>query len=720
MLQVTQNYKNGELKVDEVPVPGLQDGGVLVRNRASLISAGTEKMIINLAKKGLAGKAKERPDLVKQVLDKVKKEGLLPTFRKVMAKLDQPMALGYSAAGEVVAVGRGAEEFSVGNFVACAGMGYASHGEYIFVPKNLCVPIPEGVNFEDASYVTLGAIAMQGIRQADIRVGDVVAVIGLGLLGQLTAQIAKAAGCRVIGMDIDPVRIKEAQSFGIDMALKSDGTVSDKIMSFTGGNGVDSVIITAASKSNAPVTLAAEIARDRATVTAVGAVSLDIPRNIYYEKELDLRLSRSYGPGRYDPVYEEKGIDYPIGYVRWTEKRNMESFLDLVKSGAVNTSAMTSHRFKIDKAEDAYELVMNGSGYLGIVLEYNSNAPKESTLVLSEQKNKKSDCAVIGFVGAGNFAQAILLPGLKSAKGAELAGLADAQGMVAKQAANKFGFKYATSEFEDLLKDETINAIIVATRHNSHAEMVMKGLDSNKHVFVEKPLAMNKEELSAIIKKRQNGNSMVTVGFNRRFSEHTEFIKKQFSGISEKMCVSYRINAGFIPRDSWVQDPDIGGGRIIGEVCHFIDLISFIVESQPQRVYASSISGKGNSINEDNISIVINFEDGSTGNIQYYANGDSSLEKERIEIFSGGAYGLIDDFSRSLFSRNGKKQKFKSSSGQDKGHRKELKEFVRAVHSGGKSPVPFAESVSATITSFLVFNSLGSGKVELLRDFFVE
>ncbi len=719
MLQVVQNYKTGELKLEEVPVPGIRDGGILVRNRASLISAGTEKMIIDLARKSIAGKAKERPDLVRQVLGKVKKEGLVSTFRKVVAKLDQPLALGYSCAGEVVEVGRGAEGFSIGDAVACAGMGYASHAEYIFVPKNLCVRIPVGLGYEDASYVTLGAIAMQGIRQAGISVGDTVAVIGLGLLGQLTAQIAMASGCRVVGMDIDPARISEAGSFGIDLALKSDGNAADAIKSFTAGKGVDSVIITAASKSNSPVILAAEIARDRAVVTAVGAVNLDVPRNIYYEKELELRLSRSYGPGRYDPVYEEKGIDYPIGYVRWTENRNMECFLDLVKSGSVSTAMLTSHRFGIKQAEEAYELVMKGSGYLGIILEYENESTRDSMFIFPEHKPEFEGKARIGFVGAGNFAQSVLLPALKSVKDKELKGIADAQGLVSKKAAAKFRFSYACSGLDDLLNDDTVNAVMIATRHDTHAGMVAGAIEKGRHVFVEKPLAMNRNELKNVIEKWKFGDRILMVGFNRRFSGHTEFIKKQFSDIDECACISYRINAGFIPKSSWVHDPDVGGGRIIGEVCHFIDLAGYIAGSLPEKVYAASISGDGSQINEDNISILLNFRNGSTANIQYYANGDPFVNKERVEIFAGGAYGLIDDFKRSVFSRNGKTHKFRSS-GQDKGHRKEMSEFVNAIASGKDSPVPVSESACATMASFQVLESLRTGISQLITDPSVE
>ncbi len=716
MKQVTQNYKTGKLKVEEVPMPVAGEGQILVENKASFISAGTEKMIIELARKSIAGKARERPDLVKKVLEKIKNEGLIRTYKKVMSRLDESIALGYSSAGRVREVGEKVRGIKPGDRVGCAGMGYASHAEFVSVPKNLCVKIPDDVSFRAASSVTVGSIAMQGFRQADARLGETVVVIGLGLIGQITSMIAKAGGCNVVGVDVDPERVEEAKKLGIERSVVRDKDVKSAVQTVSGGVGADSVIITAATDSNDPVVLAGDIARDRATVTAVGDVNLDIPRKVYYEKELNLNLSRSYGPGRYDRDYEEKGLDYPVSYVRWTENRNMKSYLRLLAEEKIGMEDIITHRYSIDEAEKAYEMIMGDEEtFTGVVLRY-EKGDESKRITLKDRKIDKSAEIKVGFIGAGNFATGVLLPEMKSLGGFEAVGLANRGETKAKDAASKFDYSYAVSDYKELLDDENINTVVVATRHNTHAQIVSEALDKGKHVFVEKPLAMDERELEDVSEAYENGSGCLMVGFNRRFAATTGFIKDKFCGVQKPLTVNYRINAGTVPEDHWIQDPETGGGRIIGEVCHFIDLTGFIVDSEPRRIYALSVSGGEDVVEEDNVSISIEFKDGSLGNILYTAGGDTSAGKERVEVFGSGCYGLIDGFKRAQFLKDGKKEKKGGFlSGQDKGHRSELSAFFDAIREGGSSPILFRDSYLTTLATFRAMESLRSGEPERIE-----
>lgn len=729
MKQLVQNYKTGELRVEEVPPPTLKPGGMLVRNIYSLISAGTEKAKIELARKNLLAKAKEKPEQARRVLETLKKEGILNTYRKVMTKLEAPSPLGYSSAGMVIEVGKGVDEFKVGERVACAGAGYAVHAEVIFVPKNLCVKIPDEVGFDYAAFTTLGAIAMQGIRQAQLTLGENIVVIGLGVVGQLTIQIIKAAGCKVTGIDIDSWKVELAKKLGTDGGVvRGRDDIVKEIKVFSGGRGIDAVIITAGTSSSDPVELAGKILRDRGRVVVVGAVKMDIPRKNYYEKELSLSFSRSYGPGRYDPIYEEKGIDYPIGYVRWTEKRNMEEFLTLISERKVNLEPLITHRFKIEDALQAYEIITGKrkEKFLGILLKYEENKEQKSKISLKAVDTSKAKPHLflkkvnLGIIGAGSFAQNFLLPNLKKISSARFKGVATATGINAKHVAKKFGFEYATTKAEDIINDPEVDAIIIATRHNLHSELTIKALEKNKAVFVEKPLSLSEEELKEVIKAWEKSQRRLMVGFNRRFAPLVEKAKEFYHKRRGPLAMIYRVNAGYIPKNHWIQDLKEGGGRIIGEVCHFVDLLEYFVNAKPTKIYAQSILDDREDItNNDTINISLKFEDSSIGSLSYLACGDSSFPKERIEIFGGDSVALIDDFKNATFSRGGKTKKIKRIN-EDKGHRKELEVFVEAVKSAKEMPIKFEEIVTTTLVTFKILESLEKGvpiEISELRTF---
>jgi predicted dehydrogenase/threonine dehydrogenase-like Zn-dependent dehydrogenase len=707
MKQIIQNFRSGELKVDEVPETICRNGGILVSNVASLISAGTEKMVIDLAQKSLVGKARERPDLVRQVINKLRRDGLMSTIQTVKARLETPLALGYSCAGTVREIGRGAEEFIVGDRVACAGMNYASHAETVFIPKNLAVHIPEGVSFDEAAFVTLGAIALQGVRTAEVKLGDSVAVIGLGLVGQLTVQILKAAGCRAIGIDLDSARIDLARSLGADEAVRRDDDVEGAVAQFTEGFGVDAVIMTAASETNDPIELAGSLARDRAIVSVVGAAPIDVPRKIYYEKELQLRLSRSYGPGRYDAQYEERGIDYPIGYVRWTERRNMQEFLRLVSTKGVKLDPLITHRFPIAQAESAYEMIAgkNNEAYLGILLKYDETQDRmPSTKTIALKSGRDVAEIKLGLIGAGNFARSVLLPRLSRAKSVSLIAIATATGRNAKASGEKYGFRFCTTDYRELLSHDEIDTVFIATRHDTHAKMAAEAVRAGKTVYVEKPLAICEEDLNEVAEAVEQSNGRVMVGFNRRFSSLSIELKRFFAGVGP-LAVTYRINAGAIPKDSWIQGEE-GGGRILGEVCHFVDYIQFLSDAEPVEVFAYQSSN-----GMDTLSIIIKLGDGSIGNVNYFATGDKSYPKERIEVYGGNRIAVLDDFRALEMWREGKRRSAKRMA-QDKGFDRELSSFLQAALSGGEMPISWRSQVLTTLATLRIVDALGSGRPE--------
>ncbi len=707
MKQVIQNFRSGELKVDEVPETICKSGGILVSNVASLISAGTEKMAIDLAQRSLVGKAMERPDLVRQAISKLKREGLRKTIRTVKARLDTPLTLGYSCAGLVREVGSGAHEFRVGDRVACAGMNYASHAETVFIPKNLAVQMPDGVSFDEASFVTLGAIALQGVRTAEVKLGDKVAVIGLGLVGQLTVQILKAAGCQVAGIDLDSAKIELARSLGADFAIQRGDDVEGALARFS-GPGVDAVVITAAANTNDPIELAGALARDRAIVSLVGAVRIDVPRKTYYEKELQLRLSRSYGPGRYDRIYEEQGVDYPIGYVRWTERRNMQEFLRLVAVKAVKLDRLITHRFPIEQAETAYDIITGKSNddYLGILLKYHETPRVDQasrTVTLKERRSSGDSGKVkLGVIGAGNFARSVLLPRLAKAPNVSLIGVATATGRNARAIGEKYGFRLCTTDYRELLDAADLNTVIIATRHNTHAQMTAEAVSAGKTVFVEKPLATSEDELNEVVNAVDQFNGRVMVGFNRRFSPFSTELKRFFKGV-ESLAITYRVNGGSLPKDSWIIGEE-GGGRITGEVCHFVDFLQFLTGAEPAEVFAyHSPDGP------DTLCVILKLSDGSIANINYFANGDRGFPKERIEVFGGGKTAVLDDFCRLEMWVDGK-QKATKRLAQDKGFDQELSAFIQAAGSGDEMPIAWRSLVLTTLTTFRIEEALGSGK----------
>ena len=723
MKQVIQSYKTGEMKLDEVPQPTAVPGMLLVETRASLISAGTEKMLVDLARKSLIGKAKSRPDLVKKVIATARKEGIVNTFRKVQSKLDTPIPLGYSCAGMVRAVGGGVDELQEGDRVACGGAGYGNHADYNVVPKHLCVKIPSRVSpsgengpldFEEAAFATVGAIALQGVRQAALTLGETVCVIGLGLLGQLTAQLCKANGCRVIGADIDPARIALALQLGADRAGHSR-ELEGAVLQFTQGVGADAVIITASAKGSELIALAGEISRPKGRVVAVGMVGLEVPRDSYYKKELDLRLSMSYGPGRYDPEYEERGHDYPLPYVRWTEQRNMQAFLELVAAGRVDVRSLITHRYPFEQAIEAYELITGGKEpSLGVLLNYAAKPEPARIAIRTQTRPRAAEEIGVGVMGAGNFARSVLLPKFKSHPKVCLRGVATARGMTAKAVAEQFGFDYCAGNTAEILADLEINTVLIATRHDLHAPLVCRALAAGKHVFVEKPLCLNEEELEQIVRQyasdpgASNSLPVLTVGFNRRFSPFVQQAKAALTGRTSPLVASYRVNAGFIPKDSWVQDPAEGGGRIVGEVCHFVDTLRYLVGAPVRTVQAACIQTDDvRQTNRDSVAITLTYRDGSLATILYHALGSPEYPKEKIEIAAGGNVMVIEDYCRfEIYGRKREKMKGK----QDKGYGAEIEAFAQAVLKGGAAPIPFDELVETTRVTFAVHEALNSGE----------
>lgn len=714
MKQLLQNLRSGETIVADVPIPVPQYGEVLVKTAASLVSAGTERTLVSFAGKNLVGKARSRPDLVRQVLDKARREGLLMTVEAAINRLDQPMPLGYSSAGMVVGLGEGVEGIRVGQRVACGGGNYAVHAEYAAVPRILVTPIPDRVTYESAAFTTLGAIAMHGFRLSGAQLGERVAVIGLGLLGLLMVEIARAAGCRVLGIDLNPDRVLLAKKAGAEAVLRNQA--EEESQAFTSGRGCDAVLICADAKSDDPIELAGVIARDRAKVVAVGAVGLTIPRKIYYEKELSLVNSRSYGPGRYDPGYEEGGRDYPIGYVRWTEGRNMEAFVDLLAEEQVDVRPLITHRFPIEQAPEAYELITGkrNEPFLGVLLQYPEDKSAEIDRRRVEVRLPAKEPAGAGLragvLGAGGFATAVLLPALKRTPGAELVGIASASGLSAAHAAQKFGFRYAASSEAELLNDPDVNTIFVLTRHNLHARQVCSALTQGKHVFCEKPLALNREELEEIEDALEAGyGGLLAVGFNRRFAPLAQRLKSFFADCPEPLAVHYRVNAGYIPSNHWVHDPLQGGGRIIGEGCHFVDFLVHLTGSLPVSVSALGIPDLGR-YREDNTVLSFEFADGSIGVISYLANGDKAFPKERVEVFGGGRAAVLDDYRRLELVYRGRRETVKSRLRQDKGHAAELMAFASAVSGGGQPPIPYDQIFAVHRAVYAAVEALRSGE----------
>jgi predicted dehydrogenase/threonine dehydrogenase-like Zn-dependent dehydrogenase len=720
MKQLLQNMKTGQTGVEEIPVPKPRAGQALVRVAASLVSAGTERMLVEFAGKSLLGKARSRPDLVKQVLDRMRREGVLVTLGAAFNRLDQPMPLGYSSAGSIVALGEEMSGFKVGQRVACAGGGFAVHAEYNIVPRNLLTPLPDAVDFESAAFTTLGAIALHGFRLAGPQIGDTVAIIGMGLLGLLTGQIAAAAGCRVLGIEVNPQRVAMAASLGLEAVLREQAVES--ALAFTVNRGFDVVIICADTPSNDPVELAAVIARDRANVVATGAVGLTFPRKIYYEKELNFVNSRSYGPGRYDTSYEEDGKDYPLGYVRWTEGRNFAAVVDLMANGKLKIAPMITHRFPIEKAAEAYEIITGKKKepFLGVLITYSqdeasvpvSRIPVSSLMTATsvgtgERDTGQRDTVTLGVLGAGLFANATLLPVLKKVPELELVGIASAGGLHAQHSARKFGFAYATANDDEILNDPNVNTVAILTRHDMHADLVVRALQAGKHVFVEKPLAITAGQLDEISQAlTANPHLLITVGFNRRFAPHARSLYKFLEPRFEPLYMHYRINAGYIPLNHWTHDPSLGGGRIIGECCHFVDFLTFLAGAAPVSVTTFALPDNGR-YHEDNVSMTFVFPDGSLGVVDYLSNGDKSLPKERLEVFSAGRIAVLDDFRTLEMARDGHRTLLKKA--QDKGWKDEWIAFTNSIRAGNQPPIPYEQLFGVTRATFAALESLRNG-----------
>jgi predicted dehydrogenase/threonine dehydrogenase-like Zn-dependent dehydrogenase len=708
--QVIQSFKTGQLTITEVPSPTLRPRGILVRTHNSLVSAGTERMVVDFAEKNMLQKARARPDLVRQVMDKAKRDGWLNTLESVRNRLAQPMPLGYSAAGVITAVGADVIGFSVGDRVACAGGGFANHAELLYIPRNLAVKLSENVSFEEGAFATLGAIALQGIRQGECVVGHKVAVIGLGLLGQLTVQMLKASGCAVFGVDLNPTRVALALQSGADAACQNDQALAVG-QAFTHGRGFDAVLITADTKSNGPVALAGHLARDRAIVVAVGAVGMGLPRKIYYEKELDFRLSRSYGPGRYDPDYEDKGIDYPYGYVRFTQQRNLESFLDLVACRAVNVEPLISHRFHIDEASNAYEIILGKTAepFLGVLLRYDADRPLPSKVLLrpAAPTGPINMAIRLGVLGAGNFANASLLPALENIPNLEKVGIASGSGLNAQQSGERFGFAYAASEADQLLQDPNINWIAIMTRHDLHASQAVAAMNAGKDVFIEKPAALNRPQLIDVFRAQQKSGRRMVVGFNRRFAPLLVNMKAFWGNRQAPLIGIYRVNAGAIPASHWTQDPAIGGGRIIGEACHFIDLLTFLIGAPPSQVFTTAAQQNGKAI-ADEVIINLRFADGSAGTVIYAAGGDRAFGKERIELFGGGKTSILDDFHTLITVADGKTNQTRSRLRTSKGHHEEWLAMAEAARTGSNA-IPLEDIAAVHLASYAAVESIATG-----------
>jgi predicted dehydrogenase/threonine dehydrogenase-like Zn-dependent dehydrogenase len=717
MKQIAQNYKSGELSVLDVPTPVCRPGGVLVQSLFSLISTGTEMMKLAEAKMSMVGKARARPDQVRKVLDTVSQQGAVATYKKVMNRLDSYTPLGYSLCGVVVEVGPGAEEFRVGDLVAAAGNEYALHAEYNWVPSNLCAVVPKGVLPEHAAFSTVGAIAMHGVRRAEVQLGDTACVIGLGLVGQLVVRLLVASGVRVTGLDVLEERCRAAEQAGAALcAPPSDegiDAVQQALGEISGGRGADHLFLAAGGSSNGPVEAAARLARDRAHVVDIGKTRLDLPWNAYYDKELDVRFSRSYGPGRYDDRYELDGIDYPAGYVRWTERRNLECFLDLIARKEIEVETLISGRYPLEQASTVYADMASGSvNAVGVLLEYPAPAeedrPREISRVVSSPapaaRSGTSGRLAIGFIGAGNYASSMLLPNLAKQDSAYLSHVATTRSLSAVNAQRRFGFTTASTTAEAVLDDESLDAIFIVTRHHTHADMVCRALETGKAVFVEKPLALTESDLERVIDViAKTGNDRLMVGFNRRFSPLLGKMQSQF-GQPRNATARYLVNAGPLAADSWYTNEELEGSRFTGEGGHFIDTLSWWMGSLPAEVYAISGPEKGD------VHATIRFQNGSAGTISYITGGNSRYQKETLDAAGAGRSARLDNFRKATVW-NGRKENA-TKARPDKGQAAQLEKFTEACLTGGPMPISAESLVATTRATIAVGESLLSSRPE--------
>jgi predicted dehydrogenase/threonine dehydrogenase-like Zn-dependent dehydrogenase len=697
--QILQHLNTGQMELAEVPAPAASRGMVLIQTARSLISAGTERMLVEFSKGNLLQKARSQPDKVKQVLDKIKTDGLAPTLEAVFKKLDEPLPLGYCNAGRVIEVGPGVTEFQVGDRVASNG----PHAELVCVPKQLCAKIPESVGDQAAAFTVLSAIALQGIRLVNPTLGEKIVVFGAGLIGLVTIQLLRASGCQVLAVDLSGQRLAIAEQFGARACDAASGDPVAAARAWTSGTGVDAVLITASAKTDEIVHQAAEMCRKRGRIVLVGVVGLNLRRADFYEKELTFQVSCSYGPGRYDESYEQKGQDYPLPYVRWTEQRNFEAVLGAMESGQLAVEPLITDRIPLAKAADAYQKILTDSASLGVILEYPGTVAPARTVAITSGASKPAGKVVAAMIGAGNFAKMTMGPALAKTQArlkyvVELAGAA-----AARHVARKYGFENATTDAEAVWNDAELNTVFIATGHASHAALVCKALESGKHAFVEKPLAMNVEEVARIIRATEaHPELQVMVGFNRRFSPHVERIKQLLAGRSEPLAMHFACNAGIIPPGAWVHDPEAGGGRIVGEACHFLDLLAYVAGS-PIATVAAARMGKGVAVKEDKMSIVLAFEDGSVGTVNYFGNGHKGYPKEAMEVYSEGRILRLDNFRRLEGWGFPGFRRLKTR--LDKGHQAEFSQFVDRIATGGEPLIPLEQLVNATLASFAAMTS---------------
>jgi predicted dehydrogenase/threonine dehydrogenase-like Zn-dependent dehydrogenase len=702
MKQLTQQLKSGKMQILDVPFPIIRPGYILVRNHYSVISPGTEGKTVADARKGYVAKAKSRQKELKQVIDMFKTQGLRDTYDIVMNKLEAPSPLGYCCIGKIIQVGEDIKEFQAGDYVACGGS-TAVHAEVVSVPKNLCVKINPDIDIKQAAFTTIAAISIQGIRQSGLMLGENCVVIGLGLIGQLTLKILESSGINAYGVDINQEQIEVLKKSGLNNVFSRDQAgLKNLILNLTNGSGADAVIITASSNSTDPVNFAGEICRKKGKVVIVGAVPTGFDRENYYRKELEIKMSASYGAGRYDPVYEEKGIDYPIGYVRWTEKRNMLSFVELLDKNRIAVDDLITHVLKLDDAPAAYDMIMKKSEYYaGILIEYDTSGIIHRRIEFPKTEYK-SEAPSVGFIGTGSFAQNILLPKMK--KDCEFVGIVTGKGNTSRYIAEKYKFRYATDNVQDLFNDEKINTIFIATRHNLHAEYVIESLKHGKNVFVEKPLALNMKDVDEIQKVYNEGKNRLMVGFNRRFVPSVNFMQQRYLPDQPK-AMTFRINAKPFSSDHWVHDPEEGGGRILGEVCHFIDLAVYLAGSKCHTLSAFYLNDSANL--RDSVVINLSFHNGSIASINYFSNGNNSMPKEYIEVFCNGECITLNDYKELIIYSD---QPFrKRYSKQDKGHEAEILKFLESIKTGTDSPVPFEDLVHSTLLTLSVNEAL-SGK----------
>ena len=701
MKQIIQDLKKGDTILEEVPVPRVKAGSVLIKTTRSLVSLGTERMLVDFGKANFIQKAKQQPDKVKMVLDKVKTDGLRPTLEAVFNKLGQPLPLGYCNVGRVVAVGKGVTEFSVGDRVASNG----NHAEFVSVPKNLVAKIPDNVSNDDATFTVIGSIGLQGIRLLNPTFGETIVVVGLGLIGLVTAELLLANGCNVIGFDFDSEKIRIAKEKGVTVLNPSDGTDQVKFVeSLTNGVGADGVIITASNKSDEIISQSARMCRKRGRVVLVGVIGLNISRTDFYEKEISFQVSCSYGPGRYDEEYEMKGQDYPIGFVRWTEKRNFEAVLNSISKGTLEVGSLITDRIPLLDYQKIYG-DMSNSRSIASIIEYPANFDEVSTIEINK-KSFEGKKGVLGIVGAGNFTSATIMPNLKKIN-ADVKFIASSGGLSSTTMAKKYGVANSTTNYKEMLEDKEVDLIFITTQHNTHARIVVESIEAGKNVFVEKPLALNTDELDSIIESYQKNNVNISVGFNRRFAPLAKKMKKALGSSITPINIVATMNAGFIPKDVWVHDMDIGGGRIIGEACHYIDLCSYLIGSKVIAVCMNAM-GVNPTENTDNASILLKYENGSNAVINYFANGSKGYSKERVEVYSQERTLVMDNWRK--LKGYGFRDFSSAKSGQDKGHFNQFQALITQQKNGGNPIIPFDEIVNTTRASFAAIDSLKEGK----------